>query len=262
MFSRHWLRKAIELLMKNRAFALMELLVVVGIIGTLTAILCTAFATVRERSLLRTCIANNEQIGTAFRIYIQDTDEVLPHWCDVYNKTWDTYIAPIVKTNKVFTCPADTSSVVRLFAATDRPVRSYSLPRNVGGMPLSRMKAPSRTVLLYEKGRQRMGIAADSSGEWFGQSISGTTDVRFQQADPDKWPMPHGNGKVFLYVDGHAQWHKAILAESTDNPFGYAFGPFPSSLSGSYRPGYCGDIDSTAITSPSTLARYGANLPR
>ncbi len=256
--------------MRKRAFTLIELLVVIAIIAILAAILFPVFAKARERAMLTNCINNNKQLGTAFMMYTQDTGDVLPRWQD-FNQhvgkaapydypTWDVYIMSFVKANNVFTCPSNRTTQARQYAATDRPVRSYSFPRNVSGMPISRMPSPSKTVLLFEKGRERLGAGSDSTGEWFGQTSDGADDMRFKTTDQSKWGMFHNVGKVFLFADGHAKWYKAIVNQSHDNPFGYSYTPSP--VTGQYALGYCGDLGSSSVTAAGAGVKYGANMPR
>lgn len=70
---------------KHTAFTLIELLVVIAIIAILAAILFPVFAQAREKARQATCQSNLKQIDTAFQMYAQDYDEVLPPWTGAYN---------------------------------------------------------------------------------------------------------------------------------------------------------------------------------
>jgi prepilin-type N-terminal cleavage/methylation domain-containing protein/prepilin-type processing-associated H-X9-DG protein len=61
-------------------FTLIELLVVIAIIAILAAILFPVFAQAREKARQAACLSNLKQIATAFSMYTQDYDEVLPPW--------------------------------------------------------------------------------------------------------------------------------------------------------------------------------------
>jgi prepilin-type N-terminal cleavage/methylation domain-containing protein len=262
--------------MRQRAFTLIELLVVIAIIAILAAILFPVFAKARERAQTTTCLNNMKQLGTAFQMYVQDTDGRLPHWCDYApppqefrsssqtNTTWDVYIYPYVKTKQSYTCPSNKSAYARR-AAGANPIRSYSMPQNVSGMPMSYAKDSARTVLLVEKGNYVLGVTSDAPAEWFGQTVDGYTNViASYPKDPKKWGFPHRDGKNFLFIDSHASWYPGSLAPSESNPFGYNFGPFPSGLLGVQRLGYCGPLDGVHAGHPGQgqFSKYGANLPK
>ena len=252
--------------MKKRAFTLIELLVVIAIIAILAAILFTVFAKARERAMLTTCISNNKQLGTAFALYTDDTDGKLPHWIDLNNVTWDLAIWNYVKTKSAYTCPSNKSPEARR-AKADNPIRSYSFPQNVTAMNVNSFKAPAKTVLLFEKGIYPVGTGADSTGEWFGQTVAGTQDAtKAYPYNPEKWGTFHGLGKVFLFADGHAKWFPVVIkAINNDNPCGYYFpesgaGNWPRGANGL---GYCGALDGSHAGNPSAteLSKGGANLP-
>lgn len=63
---------------RARGFTLIELLVVIAIIAILAAILFPVFAQAREKARQISCSSNLRQIGTAFQMYTQDYDELLP----------------------------------------------------------------------------------------------------------------------------------------------------------------------------------------
>ena len=63
---------------RKAAFTLIELLVVIAIIAILAAILFPVFAQAREKARQSACVSNLKQIGTAFAIYTQDYDGLLP----------------------------------------------------------------------------------------------------------------------------------------------------------------------------------------
>jgi prepilin-type N-terminal cleavage/methylation domain-containing protein/prepilin-type processing-associated H-X9-DG protein len=64
--------------MLKKAFTLVELLVVVGILTVLLGLLIPAIGSARRSSASTTCLANLRQIGTAFTSYITDSDGYLP----------------------------------------------------------------------------------------------------------------------------------------------------------------------------------------
>jgi prepilin-type processing-associated H-X9-DG protein len=217
-----------------------------------------AFASARVSSTRTICLKNLAKLGAAFAMYEEDTDNALPRWYDNL-AAWDTYLLPFAGNKRVFTCPA----VAAQYPGADspsNPSRTYALPRNVSGAPLSRIPLPPRTVLLLDKGSAPFGSPTNATAEWFGQ-VDSYSDPRFSYpTSPGKWRQPHESGKNFLFVDGHAGWYRAIVAKDDTNPYGYAFGPFPAGLSTSFRYGYSGGISSISPTTGTV--EWGANLPR
>ena len=66
--------------MPNRistGFTLIELLVVIAIIAILASILFPVFAQAREKARGISCLSNLKQLGTAYRMYMQDYDEMV-----------------------------------------------------------------------------------------------------------------------------------------------------------------------------------------
>src|ERR1043165_9388943 len=73
--------------MKTRAmrgFTLIELLVVIAIIGILASMLMPVFAQARESARKIVCVSNLRQLGMAFKMYIQDNDEIMPSQDHLY----------------------------------------------------------------------------------------------------------------------------------------------------------------------------------
>jgi len=62
----------------RRGFTLIELLVVIAIIAILAAILFPVFAQAKEAAKKTTALSNVKQQGTAFNIYLSDSDDVFP----------------------------------------------------------------------------------------------------------------------------------------------------------------------------------------
>jgi len=75
---------------RTRGFTLVETLVVVGIIGVLTAILLPVLAHVREKGAQASCLNNQRQIAATLLTYAQDHDQRLPEAATV----WQNLILP------------------------------------------------------------------------------------------------------------------------------------------------------------------------
>src|SRR5258708_25358263 len=103
---------------RNRAFTLIELVVVIAIIGILAAILFPVFAQAREKARAASCLSNVKQIGLAWQMYLQDYDEqMVPMWINnVYDPNlvlakvgpqwwWPKLCEPYIKNWQIFRCP-------------------------------------------------------------------------------------------------------------------------------------------------------------
>jgi prepilin-type N-terminal cleavage/methylation domain-containing protein/prepilin-type processing-associated H-X9-DG protein len=62
-----------------KAFTLVELLVVIGIIALLISILLPTLGRVRDQAVTTKCLANMTQIGTAFTMYVNDNKGNMPY---------------------------------------------------------------------------------------------------------------------------------------------------------------------------------------
>ena len=108
---------------RDRAFTLVELLVVVSIVALLLAILLPTLSMAREAGRRAVCLANLAGVGVGLQVYLNDHDDVLPFAFpldDSSNFTSEEQTAadvnpegvlavfePHLDTLEVFICPAD-----------------------------------------------------------------------------------------------------------------------------------------------------------
>ena len=64
-----------DVMRRNRAFTLVELMVVILIVGLLAAMLSVGLNTARRTALQVTCVNNLRQLGLALGIYLQEESE-------------------------------------------------------------------------------------------------------------------------------------------------------------------------------------------
>src|SRR5438093_6662572 len=74
---------------KQRAFTLVELLVVIGIIAVLIAVLLPALAKARKQAARTSCASNLRQIGVAVAAYAVENKGYLPEYAGYNNRRPD-----------------------------------------------------------------------------------------------------------------------------------------------------------------------------
>jgi prepilin-type N-terminal cleavage/methylation domain-containing protein len=216
---------------KRSGFTLIELLVVIAIIAILASILFPVYSRVRENARRTKCLSNVKQLVMAFTMYADDHDETLPIWCMDYpwlsdindgeGNTWDRVIFPYYRNSEMLHCPSNPFPKTNSGWTGNRMLRGYAMTGYTAGTDqgthatpefLSEFPAPSRTVLIFEKGGAPIYHYADAKAEHFFQSgmqrcLNATPDqggsYEWCQTYTDRtW---HTRGKVFGYVDGHAK---------------------------------------------------------
>src|SRR5829696_218742 len=116
----------------RRAFTLVELLVVIGIIAILIGILLPTVARARESARRASCLSNLRQVGMAMRFYAHDNRDQVPLGYRIGNKQFNSMVCSstqklvlfgwlfgaggsggagstggYMKTPQVFFCPSD-----------------------------------------------------------------------------------------------------------------------------------------------------------
>ncbi len=205
---------------RRRAFTLVELLVVIGIIAVLIAILLPSLKKARDAANRVGCMSNMRQIITATLNYVNDNDGYLPgpNWgtnlmpgwlytlpnglpasVNARNKNEDKGVMtgqlwPYLQTKEVYHCPAD----VGPFDIQNYPIRnltSYLMNGEVSSntnrqYKITRFKRAPRAVIFLE-------IREDS--HWHDGSNYATEGI----------PNRHDGGGSVGSIDGSVQWVRA-----------------------------------------------------
>ena len=205
----------------NRAFSLVELLVVIGIIAILISMLLPAMNKARESAKTLQCATQLRQIGVAIHAYASSNRGMTPAWSnnhsypndvnpdDPLGPGWITLLTPYIGVkpdSPVYRCPAypgDDDAITYFMSARwghlqSPPIRST---------PLSRIKLSSQFIL-----------SADVTARNWYRAPFGDHDQSFDNIDKDDAMTPcliffgedggynmHRAGNNVLFGDGHVK---------------------------------------------------------
>lgn len=176
--------------MKNKAFTLQEVLVVLMGLAALSVVLLPVFSRARQSDAnSRTCVANLRQIGLGFKQYIQDYDERFPIIKGAGKQGWMHNLQPYLKSTRIFQCPSD--SLDELDGTSD-----YFYNSRLSGLPESQIINPGSTI---------------ANGDGPGNAPTKANISKL----PPHWSLTsssparrHQNGANYAYSDGHVEWHR------------------------------------------------------
>lgn len=187
---------------RSRAFTLVELLVVIGIIALLVGILMPALAGARAQSRAVACLSNVRQISVAAQMYAQE------------NRMYVTYLNatptspardrkellfPYLRQgknnsdnagNQVWHCPANERVAVET---------SYGFNTKMNDVKLAKVRKWSETVALCDGGLKDDGTPSLSTHMWSPGTPGTTSSCRPNHLRHPKQTVSVG------YVDGHAE---------------------------------------------------------
>ncbi|MBL8049020.1 MAG: prepilin-type N-terminal cleavage/methylation domain-containing protein [Chthonomonas sp.] len=102
--------------MRERAFTLIELIVVIMVIAILSALLFPVFQRARAQGTHAVCATQLKQLGLATGLYASEYDDGLmpaqyrsdTDQTPVYDRRWPQLLLPYTRNFKMFRCPSDT----------------------------------------------------------------------------------------------------------------------------------------------------------
>jgi prepilin-type N-terminal cleavage/methylation domain-containing protein len=237
----------------NRAFTLLELLLVIGIIAMLSALLLPVLAKAKQDARKITCQNNLRQLQLGWKIYADDHNDNLPRTaagldagktienpCWVAGTMWLDYdagqdltestntglligekygaygsIGGYVKNAAVYRCPADRSTVNFLGMVVPR-ARSVSINGYMGGKgPEAGFRKFIRCQDIIEPGPSDAWVFMDEREDSINDGLF-AIDAGARYAIVDYPSLSHNSGSCLTFADGHVDYHKWV--EPTSNP--------------------------------------------
>ncbi len=214
----------------SRAFTLIEILVVVGIIGTLAALSFSMLSGTVDKGKDATCLSNQRQIGVGVMLYVAD-NQTYPagSFKSGPYAYWTDAIAPYLgqegqdvkwarDLGGVFDCPAKTIRTAEHELAYTvnpnvMPDAKYSSAVQLPSM--MRVQRPSSTILLADACQRENGKVqpymfkqpgiSDRSESKANQPVDPGTDKDGINYAAPRYRHAKDTAANFLFADGHAE---------------------------------------------------------
>jgi prepilin-type processing-associated H-X9-DG protein len=231
---------------RQQGFSLKEILVIIAIIATLTAILFPIFAQAREKAKQISCLSNHRQLAMGVIMYMQDYDERFPMTANLSTPQKTLWIEVIyMKSREVFICPQakrdsflKRSNLTTLYADSWENRTHASIGMNAQFLfdkngkegfkkvvAVENLESPADTIILADTfnppvGRQQSGY---EGGYMFDPCSAQSKDTVPPLATPDMLTVNAINAPHYAiiarhrgfcnltFADGHA------MAKRTDN---------------------------------------------
>ncbi|MEO6906484.1 MAG: prepilin-type N-terminal cleavage/methylation domain-containing protein [Abditibacteriaceae bacterium] len=215
---------------RKKAFTLIEILVVIGIIALLAAILFPVLSRARERARATSCMNNEHQIALAIMQYVQDHDRRYPPIDAAGADGWTTALK--VSDGNIFQCPSEGQAPSLGF--TDYWLNAelmWSNDYTVRGLSDVRVRYPANTILIGDG-------TAHGTDYAFGAALHSIPDppnplpiVVNPWTSSDPYANRHFGGANYAFADGHVKWLNAASINTTDaasgNNFAFRVTPGP-----------------------------------
>jgi len=203
-------------LSRKKAFTLIEILVVIGIIALLAAILFPILSRAREKARTTSCANNEHQIALALLQYTQDHNRRFPPVHSADPDGWTVAIK--ISDGSIFQCPSEGTPPKDGFS--DYWLNSelmWSVDHSTPSLSDVRVRYPANTILLGDGDAggtdYNLGAASDSSTD---PTIAGWSCA-------PGYATRHSGGANYAFADGHVKWLNPSSVDTTNAAAGNNF---------------------------------------
>ena len=252
---------------RRRAFTLVELLVVIGIIAILVAILLPTLARAREAAQRTACLSNVRELGNAFRIYAAQNKDSIPIGCVggvdnlpvmqkqfSYVVNWNNAngtkvvqmgalaLAGLAKSPKTYYCPSETNDPIFMF---DTPQNVWPFDKNpidphltTPGLGHTRFGYNTRPMAAWDITSAHplpwIYPCRDYASNTFGMPRQAKLKNKAILSDMINWPSGvnrrHKKGVNVLYANGSGQWVDLKALQNSPAPPGQSWKNIPDGV--------------------------------
>lgn len=215
----------------QRAFSLIELLVVVAITAVLAAVVIATLGAIREQARLSRGVANLKQIGNALHLYAVDNDGKLPYSWKQNVSDWGLEVSGYIQESgtrysnsnayrsEVFTDPSATIDGGTLhYSAHQLLMPTYSTNNYNDQVKIASIQNPSELVIVADSAQKDSGMSPAGlrpsyfklTSAGFGGDLGDTVPLEDNKdgnayAGNVRYRMKNNTAAKFLFVDGHVE---------------------------------------------------------